>query len=73
MAGDGGAWLREQSLVLAQNNHTGVPFWLDLPLCAWAGWIRANNNVVRRGEQVRTPPPVNRMGTGQGGGMAWSL
>ena len=69
MAGDGGAWLREQSLILAQNNHTGVPFWLDLPLWEWPGWIRANNNAVRRKEQAETPrrpvgqpPPEGRLG-----------
>ena len=45
--GDGGQWLRQQCLVLAQVNHTPVPYWLSLPLSQFGGWIRDSNNIQK--------------------------
>ena len=46
ITGKDGLWLRKQYLILAKNNSTPVPFWLDLPLWELRFWIRANNAVI---------------------------
>lgn len=46
MAGDGGSWLRQQCLIMAQNSHTAVPYWLSLPLVELAAWIEDNNRIA---------------------------
>lgn len=33
-------------MVLSQNNHTPVSYWLSLPLRELGGWIKANNELI---------------------------
>ena len=42
----GGQELRRQCLILSQNNHTPVSFWMELPFLELREWRRANNAVV---------------------------
>ncbi len=51
--GDGGEWLREQCLIMAQGNHTPISFWLSLSLIEFIQWIRTNNRIVSRREKER--------------------
>lgn len=38
--------------MLAQANHTPVPFWLSLPLGALVQWIRASNELIEEKKHV---------------------
>lgn len=49
--GDVADWLREQCIILAQNNSTPIPFWLDLSLPDLQEWIGANNRVQKMLQQ----------------------
>jgi len=42
------ASLREQCLIMAQNNHTSAGFWLSRPLGELRRWIEANNSVIEK-------------------------
>lgn len=53
IAGKDRLWLRKQFLTLAQNNHTSVSFWMEVPLRELKHWIRANNLVVEEQAKVR--------------------
>lgn len=57
MTGDGGAWLRKQCLIMAQNNHTPVSYWLSVPLLSLAKWIKASNGLVREQQEARKNRP----------------
>ena len=50
---DVGSWIRRQCLIMAKNTHTGVDFWLQLPLVEFADWIEENNLIVREEIQAR--------------------
>ena len=39
------AKFRETVLIMARNNHTPVPYWLDMPLIEFNWWIKANNEI----------------------------
>ncbi len=41
-------WLRMQCLIMSQNNHTPVGFWLSLPLTELRKWIAANNELSKK-------------------------
>lgn len=45
MIGDGGDWLRTNTLILASNRNTPVGFWLSLRLSDLPNWIRTNNQI----------------------------
>lgn len=51
--GDGGKWIRQQCLILAQTNNTPVPFWLSLALPELCEWIRASNSVQDEAHRER--------------------
>lgn len=44
--GDGGRWIRRQCLVLSQNYHTPVSFWLSETYAGLTRWIRDSNELV---------------------------
>lgn len=46
IVGDGGEWLRRQSMILSQNNHTPIDFWLSLTLMELPLWIHTGNDIV---------------------------
>ena len=48
MTGDGGAWLREQCIILARMDHTSVFEWLALPLEELGAWIEAHNTLEHK-------------------------
>lgn len=53
MAGDGGEWLREQMLILAESGAAPLGWWIDIPITELRLWIDTHNRVMekRRGEQ----------------------
>lgn len=53
ITGEDGLWLREQFLILARNNNTGVGFWQAQPLTALRPWIKANNATVKDRKEGR--------------------
>ena len=58
---DGGAWLRKQCLIMAQNNNTPVSYWAALPLSSLTKWIKASNLLVeeqRAKRPKKAPRPV---------------
>ncbi|MCX4266756.1 MAG: hypothetical protein OSJ64_08180 [Firmicutes bacterium] len=46
--------LREQCLIMAQNNHTSAGFWLGCSLSELRRWIDANNRIIERVEKNRS-------------------
>lgn len=46
MTGDGGAWLRTQYMIMAQNTYTPIPYWADMPLSDFREWMDTNNDIV---------------------------
>ncbi len=46
-----GQWLRKQTLILAQNNHTSASFWLSVRLVDLRLWIAANNEIIEERER----------------------
>lgn len=53
MSGDGGQWLRRQCLVLSQNSHTPISYWLSVPLRELVAWIEASNRIVKETRELR--------------------
>ena len=51
IAGDGGEWLRRQSMILSQNNHTPIDFWLSLDLMELPLWIHTGNEIVEESKK----------------------
>lgn len=45
MVGDGGRWLRQQFIIMAQNTYTPITFWQDMTLSQFRQWIRDNNQL----------------------------
>jgi hypothetical protein len=48
---DDGSWMREQFLIMAENTHTPIPFWMALPLKEFRRWIDAHNKVQKKRRQ----------------------
>lgn len=45
--------MRKQALIMAENASTPVGYWLSLPLCSFAAWIRANNSLQEERKAAR--------------------
>lgn len=43
--GDGGTWLRQQFLIMAQNTYTPITFWRDMTLFQFRQWISDSNRL----------------------------
>ena len=52
-AGDGGRWLREQCLILANERNTPVTDWLSMPMAELPLWIQSHNKLVREENRRR--------------------
>lgn len=51
LVGDGGRWLRQQFLVMAQNTYTPIPFWRDMRLSELRQWISDSNRLFEERNQ----------------------
>lgn len=67
MTCDGGRWLRRQALVLSQNNHTPVWYWLSCTLPDLSKWIQESNRLVAeaKANRPRQRPPSGKKRRGR--------
>lgn len=43
--GDGGLWLRQQYIIMSENTHTPIAFWVDMRLTEFRLWVDASNKL----------------------------